>query len=205
MNQVLLITDGIFHPPLLGRLILHRTLKKMPGYRFEQIRSLEQAPENLDPYSAMVVYFHHKKIAKNAVDAFERYVSGGGGVLAIHSATASAKENRRFTNVLGGRFVGHGPVEPFVVSPASPESEIFSGISAFEVTDERYLHETQPDIETHFTTEHEGELVPIVWTRTHGKGRVCYACPGHKAASLRIPAYQEILRRGLDWVCARDR
>lgn len=203
MKQVLLVTDGIFHPPLLGRLILQRTLKKMPGYRFEHVRSLEQLPNNLEAFSAMVVYFHHKKIAKNAVDTFESYLSRGGGVLAIHAATASAKENRAFTDVLGGRFIGHGPVEPFIVTPTSPESEIFSGIPGFEVTDELYLHETQPDIRTHFTTLHEGQPVPVVWTRIHGKGRVCYACPGHKAASLRIPAYQEILRRGLDWVCNR--
>jgi type 1 glutamine amidotransferase len=40
-----------------------------------------------------------------------------------------------------------------------------------------------------------------VWTRHHGLGRVCYACPGHRTESLRHPAMREILRRGLSWVC----
>ena len=119
--------------------------------------------------------------------------------MAIHSATASYKEQDAFTDILGGKFRDHGPVEHFTVSPLDPPGELFRGIPAFTVKDELYIHDLQPDIKTHFTTQHEGQTVPIVWTRQHGQGRVCYACPGHRAASLRVPEYRRVLERGLAW------
>ena len=33
MKKILLVTDGFFHPPLLGRLTLHRILCQMNGPR----------------------------------------------------------------------------------------------------------------------------------------------------------------------------
>ena len=201
MKDVLVVSAGVFHPPLWGQVVLRRVLAEMEGYRFQAVRSLEGLKGDLKNYAGLVVYFHQAVIPDESIRAFEAYVSGGGGVLAIHSATASAKEQRAFTDILGGRFVGHGPVEVFEVRPESPESEVFGGIPGFEVRDELYLHELGADIEVHFRSQHAGEWVPTVWTRLHGAGRVCYACPGHRTASMRVEAYQEVLRRGLGWVC----
>jgi type 1 glutamine amidotransferase len=128
-------------------------------------------------------------------------VKGGGGVLAVHSATASYKPTRGYFEVLGGRFTGHGPVEEFEIRPARDDDPIFSGIPAFIVRDELYLHELWPDIDAHFYADHQGKPVPMVWTRTLESGRVCYVCPGHRSASMQHPAVREILRRGLQWTC----
>ena len=199
MHKVLLITDGIFHPPLLGRLYLRKILTSMEGYLFHHIRSLEKLPLNISEFSALVMYFHHQSISDQPLRVFDDYLSRGGGVLAIHSATASFKECDRFTDILGGKFSRHGPVECFSVNPVSPESEIFGGIPAFDVLDELYLHDQQPDIQTHFTTVHKDVQVPMVWTRNHGLGRVCYACPGHRSTVFKQHAYREIMIRGLKW------
>jgi type 1 glutamine amidotransferase len=200
MKKILLVSDGIFHPPFLGRMVLHKTLKSLPDFQFKQIRSMEKLPKNLDDFSALAIFIHHPTISEQAISNLEGYVTSGGGVLAIHSATASAKNDDRFTNILGGKFIGHGPVESFSVTPVNPESEIFRGIPDFEVTDELYIHELQPDIETHFTTIYDGQPVPMVWTRQYGQGRVCYACPGHRTDTMHLQEYQEILKRGFAWV-----
>jgi type 1 glutamine amidotransferase len=200
-KNVILVTDGWIHPPLMARFWLSYTLT-MPEYQYKRVRSMEALVDmDLVPFRALVLYFHHDKISERALDALDGFVSGGGGVLAIHSVTASFKDADRFTDLLGGKFVRHGPVEPFEVRPTSPESGIFRGISSFTVLDELYIHDLQPDIETHFATIFEGRPVPIVWTRIHGQGRICYACPGHRSASLRVPEYQQVLNRGLNWVC----
>jgi len=201
MKQVLLITDGFIHPPYLGRIALHKILKSIDGIAFDHTRSLEKRARDFENFSALVVYIHQVEISEKALDALNSFVSNGGGVLAIHSATASFKDTPRFTDILGGRFIGHGPVKPFIITPVSPENEIFDGIPEFRVTDELYLHDQQPDIEIHFTALHEGERIPMVWTRNHGNGRICYTCPGHRAVAFRIPEYQEVLIRGLKWVC----
>ncbi len=124
-------------------------------------------------------------------------MSEGGGILAIHSATASFKEANRFFEILGGRFVGHGAVEKIEVKRV--KDEIFD-VGDFVIKDELYIHELQPGIDVHFTAKHEGKDIPVVWTYRYGKGKVCYAVPGHTTTSMKHPSVQGILRRGLKWV-----
>jgi len=203
MNRVLLVLDGWVHPPYRGRLELKQTLADLSGFSFDEASSLPQAVQaGLSDYAAAVLYYHHPKAALTAaeVDAFRTFVHGGGGVLAVHSATASYKPSLGYFEVLGGRFVGHGPVETIDIRPARAHDPIFEGIPAFTVRDELYLHELQPDIDVHFEADHQGKTVPVVWTRTVGKGRVCYTCPGHRAASMQHESVREVLRRGLKWV-----
>ena len=201
-KNVLVISNGLIHPPMIGRFWLRSILTGMQGYKFTHVRSMEKLLSlDLNPFHGLVLYFHHRRISEPGLEAFDAFVTGGGGVLAIHSATASFKESDRFTDILGGKFSGHGPVETFDVLPVSSKSKIFGKIPAFRFTDELYLHDLQPDIEVHFTTIHDGQSVPVVWTRSHGDGRVCFASPGHKAASMQVPEYQSVLTRGLSWVC----
>ena len=160
---------------------------------------MEKLPENLMDFSALVLYFHNKKISEPALAVFDNFVSNGGGVLGVHSATASFQPQRHYFEILGGRFVGHGPVEPFELAPTE-DSVIFNGIPAFTIHDELYIHELQPGIEPHFTAKHEGKDIPVVWTYHYGKGKICYAVPGHTTKSLKHPSVREILQRGLMWV-----
>ena len=198
MKKILLVTDGFFHPPLPGRVTLHRFLHRMDGFSFEHIGSLEQLPADLEQFSAMVLHYHHKTISPSALARLEEFVGNGGGVLAIHAATASFKETLPYFDILGGRFIGHGKVEAFEVRQV--KDEIFSGIGDFVVKDELYLHEMKLDIDVHFVTSHAGQDVPVVWTYRYGKGKVCYAVPGHTSGTMHNRTYQQVLQRGLEWV-----
>ena len=198
--KVLLVSDGIVHPPLLARKALHKTLAELDGFEFRRLRSMEKLPSDLKDYAAMVIYIHHKEISATALQALDEFVSKGGGILGVHTATASFKQQLGYFEILGGRFTGHGPVEHFQVKPVA-NSDIFAGIPAFVVKDELYIHELEPGIETHFTATHDGQEIPAVWTHRFGQGRVCYTVPGHRTASLLNPTFQKILQRGLAWVC----
>ena len=200
MKKVLLITAGIFHPPLLARKALCKTLAELDGFKFQHLRSMEKLPNELDDFAAMVIYFHHKKISARALEALDEFISNGGGVLGVHTATASFKQQMHYSEILGGRFTGHGPIKSFEIKPTA-NSEIFAGIPAFVVKDELYTHELQPGIETHFTATHDGQEIPAVWTYQFGKGKVCYTVPGHRTASFKNATFQKILQRGLVWVC----
>jgi len=197
-TTVLLVTAGIFHPPLLGRLVLHGVLRKMPGFAFEHVNSLEKLPPNLAQFSALVLHYHHKTISPAALDRLDRFVRDGGGILAIHAATASFKETMPYFDILGGRFTGHGQVEQFAARRL--KDEIFGGLGDFIVKDELYIHELNPGIEVHFAAKHEGKDVPVVWTYRYARGRVCYTEPGHTSRTMGNPGYQAVLRRGLEWV-----
>lgn len=199
MKNILLVTDGIFHPPLLGRLRLHKMFSQMDGFSFEHVSSLEKLPADLSSFSALVLHFHHKTISPSALERLDTFVKNGGGILAIHAVTASFKQTLPYFKILGGRFVGHGKVERLKVERL--EGGIFD-IGDFEVRDELYIHDLEPDIEVHFTAKHEGKEVPVVWTKQYGKGKVCYAVPGHTTGTMGNKTYQEILKRGLEWICS---
>ena len=202
IRNILLVTSGIFHPPYFGRLAVHEALRQMDGFAFQHIPSLEKLPTNLNQFSALVLYYHHKTISDAALRRLDDFVSGSGGILAIHSATASFKKTKRYYEILGGRFIGHGAVENFEVRRR--KDGIFDSIAPFTIKDELYIHELQPGITAHFTAKHAGQEAPAVWTYRCGAGKVCYAVPGHTAESMKHPAVQEILRRGLKWVCGME-
>ena len=198
MKKVLLVTDGFFHPTYLGRLALHAALRRLEGFSFKHVSSLEKLPSNLRAFSALVLHFHHKTLSESALTKLQTYVRQGGGILAIHAATASFKETLPYFEILGGRFVGHGPVERFQVEKL--QDGVFAGIENFSVTDELYVHELNPNIDVHFTAKLDGKDIPVVWTHRYGQGKICYAVPGHTTESMRNKTYQELLKRGLMWV-----
>ena len=210
MVEILLVSNGFFHPPWLARRAVRETLETAPGSRFTQVSHLN-ALLGLDikRYQALVLYYHLKDVEAEAVAALDRFVQKGGGILAIHSATASFKDQAdapgaRYFEILGGRFIGHGPVQSFRVSAGKAAGEaVFGGVGEFVVKDELYLHDLQADIRAHFIARHEGRPVPVVWTREEGRGRVCYVGPGHRTATMQQPQLQEILRSGLSWVLKR--
>ncbi len=199
MKRVVLVTDGLFHPPFRARKALHRTLAALETYEFTHIRSLEHLPDRMEIYSAVVLYFHHKAITEESLTKLDAYISSGGGLLGVHSATASFKKANHYFEILGGKFIGHGPVEKFCIQPIG-RAPVFQNIPSFEVKDELYIHETQPGNEVHFISTYQGEEIPVVWTRMYNQGRICYAGLGHRTQTMKAAAFQTILQQGLSWV-----
>jgi type 1 glutamine amidotransferase len=174
----------------------------MPGYRFQRAASLEALPgPKAESLQGLVLYVHHETISLTALESLEHFVSQGGGLLAVHSASASFKQEKRYLDILGGSFREHGPIERFLVEPVAGQDEVFDSIPAFSVTDELYRHDYDPDNHVHFTTAVGDEQEPVVWTRRYGKGRVCYCALGHTVSTIRHPQVQQILKRGLGWAC----
>ena len=54
-----------------------------------------------------------------------------------------------------------------------------------------------------FNGEHaswiDGVVMPVVWKRRYGKGRVFYSSLGHVAQEFEVPQMRTILRRGMNW------
>lgn len=199
---VLLVSDGLVHPSLAGRFYLRRALTVRRGYRFRRVASLEALPGlPFASFRAIVLYVHHKALSPAALEGLEAFLERGGGLLAVHCASASFEEEPRYHDILGGRFVRHGPIEEFVVQPAASEDEVFGDIPAFSVRDELYRHEYAATNRIRLYTAVGEEREPVVWTRSQGQGRVCYCSLGHTVGAMRHPAVQQILQRGLSWVC----
>jgi type 1 glutamine amidotransferase len=81
------------------------------------------------------------------------------------------------------------------------------GIQSFEHTSEQYYLNYDPAVEvlatTTFTGEHHpwrrGVVMPVVFTTSHGEGKIFYSSLGHSPDELELPHVRTILRRGLVW------
>lgn len=127
------------------------------------------------------------------------YVRAGNSLLVIHSGTAGYRETPVLRGVMGGVFIQHPPqcsvtVEPTVGHPLT------AGSDSFTLKDEHYFMEVddeRADVFLSATSEHGSQ--PAGWTRTEGNGRVCVLTPGHNLDVWLHPAYQALIRNGLQW------
>jgi type 1 glutamine amidotransferase len=204
-KKILVISAGLAHPSWLARRYFHAVLAAVPGIacefstRVESLRRLESGR-----YDAVALYLHRQEISAAALAALDGFVAAGGGMLAVHSASASFKREDGFFKILGGRFVGHGPVGTFSIVPEKGAPGWFDAGESFTVRDELYIHEYDTDNTIHYSTAKASGSEPMVWTRTYGRGRVCYLAPGHLARTMKNARIGKIIERGLSWVAGVD-
>ncbi|MFA7493551.1 MAG: ThuA domain-containing protein, partial [Proteiniphilum sp.] len=71
----------------------------------------------------------------------------------------------------------------------------------------QYFMHVDPNIKvlatTTFSGEHndwiEGAIIPVVWKKQFGKGRVFYSSLGHVASDFNVPEALEVMKRGIRW------
>lgn len=200
-KNILVISSGAVHPTIRCRFNLRSLLKKIETVSCTFTSDLDKldslAKEN---YSVVVLYFQKKTISDPLLDSLENFVFNGGGLLALHAASASFKQNQRYFNLLGGKFIHHGKIAQFKVRARQDQGSPYSGIGDFSITDELYIHEYLKDVAVHFTTQVGKKAEPVVWTRELGKGKVAYCSLGHRAAVWKQPQVKSIVNQSLDWL-----
>ncbi len=140
-------------------------------------------------------------------------VQAGTGLAGYHMGLATSfRDSVPFRYAASCYWVAHpGNILTYRVNIAQPEHPIMAGIGSFEHTSEQYYLNYDPAVEVLATTIFSGAhhpwrrnvVMPVVFTTTHGRGRVFYSSLGHTADELKIPQVRTILRRGLAWA-ARD-
>ncbi len=201
MKPILVVSAGLVHPTPFCRRALKKVLSGMKGLSFtftSDINVLASLKQDL--YSSVILYFQKSRISDRALESLEGFVFNGGGVMAIHSASASFKQSERYYNLIGGKFVSHGKIEDFKVKPLKKPSGIYKGISDFSVFDELYLHKYKEDVTVHFYTEVNDRKEPVVWTRELGKGKIAYCSLGHCSPVFNVSQVKQIIRHSIRWI-----
>lgn len=140
--------------------------------------------------------------------ALEGFVTAGGGLLALHTAAICFSDWPGWGDIVGGSWcwgVSHHPprgaVEVTVVGAGHP---VVAGLpSRFALVDEVYGDLALRDGITVLAVapRHDGDAdQPVVWTHTHGRGRVAYSGFGHDVAAVVDPHHARLLDQGLRWV-----
>ncbi|MEI7832820.1 MAG: ThuA domain-containing protein, partial [bacterium] len=136
-------------------------------------------------------------------------IKSGVGIAGWHGGMGdSFRNNTEYQFMVGGQWVAHpGGVIDYRVNITDHEDPITAGLSDFDMHSEQYYLHVDPSNEviatTNFTSEHcewiAGTVMPVVWKRRWGAGRVFYTSLGHVAADFAVPEAKTIVERGMMW------
>ena len=171
------------------------------------------ADPSIHDLSLIIPIFTMSKIEPAEVENLTKAVAGGVGLAGHHGGMSDAfRDAVDYQFMVGGQWVAHpGNIIDYTVEVTKPDDPIMAGIKSFPYTSEQYYMHVDPSNEvlatTTFSGEHapwiEGVVMPVVWKRRHGQGRVFHSTLGHQAKEFEVPEMATILRRGINWA-ARD-
>ena len=108
----------------------------------------------------------------------------------------------------GGQWVVHPrDIIDYRVNIAKSDDPIVEGIDDFDYCSEQYYTHVDPSNEVLATTrfdgiyfeEIDGVVIPVVWKRRYGMGRVFYSSLGHVADEFEVPQMRTMFERGALW------
>ena len=148
-------------------------------------------------------------ITKEQVDGLLAAIRAGTGLGGWHGGMADAfRDHPEYQFAVGGQWVAHpGNIIDYTVQVTKQSDPIVAGIDSFAMRSEQYFLHVDPSNEvlatTTFTGEHapwiDGTVMPVIWKRRYGTGKVFYCSLGHVAKDFEVPEAKEIVTRGLLW------
>jgi len=136
-------------------------------------------------------------------------IARGVGLAGCHGGLGdSFRDNTEYQYMVGGQFVKHpGGQVTYTVNIESKDDPITFGIKDFSLYTEQYYMHIDPNLEvlasTKFSGIHDswikGAVVPVVWKKLYGKGRVFYNSIGHSKETFEIPEVWTLIKRGVTW------
>jgi uncharacterized protein len=176
-----------------------------------QVESSTKAFANplLTSMSLIVPICTQIKIEKDELANLTQAVRGGVGLAGFHGGMGdSFRDAVDYQFMTGGQWVAHpGGIIDYRVNITRPDDAVMQGIGDFDYRSEQYYMHVDPANEvlatTTFSGEHapwvEGVVMPVVWKRRYGTGRVFYSALGHVAKEFNVPQMRSIFERGMAW------
>ena len=136
-------------------------------------------------------------------------VKVGVGIAGWHGGMGdSFRNNVNYQFMVGGQWVAHpGGIIDYDVEIIDRHDPITAGLPDFHMKSEQYLMHVDPSNQvlavTNFGGENcpwiEGTIMPVVWKRMWGAGKVFYSSLGHVAKDFEVPEARIIVERGMLW------
>ncbi len=236
------VAAGKYHDIDYARLEVLKLLAEHPEIR-TTVACDYSAIDRLKQCSILISYTCDLVPSETEAAAIKDWLAAGGKWLALHGTNSilvftengvDAPDSRPdFMEMLGTQFKAHPPIGTFTVEVANRDHELTRGIDDFVIEDELYLSHVTADIDTLMHTRFSGEavgfvekdwpetVVPILYTRDIGKGRIVYNALGHCRGHYDLPGmqdfypvpercswnyavYYDMLRRSISWAKRKD-
>ena len=186
-------------------------IMRAEGYQVEISDTLDcyLDVEKLKTYDLIAQAFTMSHISREQERGLLAAVQSGVGFSGWHGGSGdSFRESTDYQFMVGGQWVAHpGGVIDYRVNITNHSDPITAGLEDFEMHSEQYYLHVDPSNEVLATTTFggkyapwiEGVVMPVVWKRVYGQGRVFYCSLGHVAQDFAVPQARELVRRGLKW------
>lgn len=169
----------------------------------------------LADFSLIVPIFTMSTVEKDAAKNLANAVEQGVGLAGHHGGMSDAfRESVNYQFIVGGQWVAHpGGIIDYAVDVVRQDDPIMQGLPThFPYRSEQYYMHMDPSVEvlatTTFSGEHvawvDGVVMPVVWKRTYGKGRVFHCTLGHSASEFENQHMSTIVRRGINWAARSE-
>ena len=158
------------------------------------------------------------EITRNQEKNLLQAVASGVGIAGWHGCMGdSFRQSTDYQFMVGGQWVAHpGGIINYDVQITNTTDQITKGISNFSICTEQYYMHVDPSNEVLATTQFKGDqiisdiapykcewitdnIMPVVWKRKWGQGKVFYNSIGHKLSDFDVPEVLEIIKRGMLW------
>ena len=162
-----------------------------------------------DKYSVNVPVWTMGPLPREPGRALLTAVASGVGIGGWHGGMCDAfRDHTDYQFMTGGQWVAHpGGIVPYRVNICGNDP-IVRGIQDFDMHSEHYYMHVDPGNEVLATTRFDnadlpwiaGTVMPVVWKRRYGTGRVFYSSLGHTSLDFKnVPEVLEITVRGILW------
>lgn len=163
----------------------------------------------MDSIDLIVQSITMSKISSEQEKGLLQAVKNGCGFAGWHGGIGdSFRDNPEYQFMVGGQWVAHpGNIIDYLVRIIDSEDEVTSGLRDFRIKSEQYYLHVDPNVKvlatTTFSGEHsswiEGAVMPVVWKKYYGKGRVFYSSLGHVMKDFEVREVFEIQKKGIKW------
>jgi uncharacterized protein len=157
---------------------------------------------NLTEFHLIVPTLSTATITKEQLDPLLAAVNGGVGIAGLHGGMCDSFRNAtEYQFMTGGQWVAHpgnDGVEYMVNIDGVPDP-ITEGMSDFKVKSEQYYMHVDPANVVLATTRFGDVVMPVVWKKMWGNGRVFYCSLGHSPDVVKMPETMTLMERGFLW------
>ncbi|MCR9236441.1 MAG: ThuA domain-containing protein [Alphaproteobacteria bacterium] len=167
------------------------------------------ADPKLGEFDLIIPAVTMSRIEKEELQNLLACIRAGSGIAGFHGLMCDSFRNEPdYQFMTGGQWVAHpGDIIDYRVEITKSEDPIVAGIGDFDYRSEQYYMHFDPSIEVLATTRFDGTyfeeidnvVMPVVWKRTYGKGRVFYSSLGHVADEFKVSQMRSIFERGALW------
>ena len=210
MREALIVWGGWSgHEPEQGAHIVAKMLEDHDFKVYIENTTEAFADPAIADMSLVVPIVTMSKIEKEEVENLTAAVRGGVGLAGYHGCMCDAfRDSVDYQFMCGGQWVAHpGNVIDYQVDVTRPDDPIMQRNRKLSLPVRAILH-ARRSVERGAGDDHllrrarpwtKGVVMPVVWKRRHGEGRVFYSSLGHVTAEFGVPQMKSILERGMLW------